>query len=322
MIVRYLNGELSDEESARLMAAIGENEEYRKLFAVTKNIWALNKALYAPEARDSAVAFRVFEQRIALRQERGRIRMLRYVRNAAAVLFLPVLLALFLLPREREQAVYAGEMRQTLSTPMGVKSRVVLPDGTEVRLNSGTTLVCPTVFAGEKRVVELDGEAYFDVKRDTLFPFEVRLNGGAKIEVLGTSFNVSCYSNDPRIETTLVSGEVVFQKGDSRLKMKPEETVYFAKGESEARVKREATELHTAWTEDRLLFRNTPMDEVVRKLERWYGVKIHVADERINKYHITATFEGENLTQVMDLLQISSPMKYKINVNDVFLSVE
>lgn len=318
-IVRYLNGELSEEERKLFLEEVEKNAEFQRLYIRDKNIWSLNKAVHASPVSSLEIPYEHFE-RIRKHRQREKFRRLwNYCRNTAAMLALPLAVSLWFLLQEKPEMNYAAPVSQTISTPMGVKGEISLPDGTKVWLNCGSSLSYPVAFTGLKRKVLLQGEAFFDVKRDSLFPFEVELPKGAKIEVLGTSFNVSSYDNDPSIETTLVSGEVIFKKDGNQIRMKPSDRLMFVKSRNKVVQKVVDTDLYTSWKENKLVFRNAPMEEVIRKMERWYGVKIEVLNKKIYTYSITATFHGENLTQVLDLLRISSPMSYRIEEERVFL---
>lgn len=320
LIVRYLNGELSAEERSLFIDRVNHDAEFRRLFIETKNIWVLNVAMTAQGDEAIGVHFHELQKRMS-GNKRDKMRVvLRYCRNIAAVLFLPLLVvsAMFFLNRTESGLPVV----HSVFTPVGVKSCMELPDGTKVWLNSGTKLSYPAVFTGGKRSVVLDGEACFEVKPDKGHPFHVSLPDGGRVEVLGTVFDVSCYRNDPYVKTVLVEGEVMLHQSGKSLRMSPGECVTYTRDKNRMERENVNAGLYTAWKDGKLIFRDTPMDEVVRKLERWYGVDVQVAGPDILNNRITATFSGENLTQVLDLLKMSSPIDYKVNTNVVFLSAK
>lgn len=168
-----------------------------------------------------------------------------------------------------------------LATPRGGTYRVTLPDGSKVWLNASSTLKYPSRFDGEERVVELTGEAYFEVRqqtqdnrRQTLFvPFLVKTNGQT-VEVLGTQFNISAYADEPETKTTLVEGAVRLLAGATG------EQVLLAPGEqgtltSNSLSKQQVDiQQFTAWQAGYFAFSNTPIDAVMRQLERWYDIEV------------------------------------------------
>lgn len=316
-IIRYLNNELPANERELFMKEVRENETSRKLFIHCKNIWVLNRAVNVSGRPEKQ--YETFRKTLADRRKQKVLRILNYCRNAAALFTIPLVIAIVFLSRNVQDQNEGVAVVQTISTPMGVKGHISLPDGTQVWLNSGTKLSYPSVFAGKQRIVKLEGEAYFEVRKDTSCPFRVEMKNEMRVTVLGTSFNVSCYENDPAVETTLVEGKVVFRGNGQETVMKPSENISFSKEQGTVLRREVDPGLYTSWKENKLMFRNAPMEEVIRKMERWYGVTIYVENARVYNYYITATFNGENLTQVLDLLRISSPMQYRIDTNKVYL---
>lgn len=208
---------------------------------------------------------------------------------------------------------------QTIYTEKGVKSEIELPDGSIVKLNSDTKIVYPMNFIGSTREVYMSGEAYFKVVGDTLRPMIVTTGKGSRIKVLGTEFNVKSYENDIEEHTTLYSGKITLLSGNGRVEkiMSPEEQAVVDVRENVRIVKPDMLADTKAWTEGRLIFDATPMDEVIKMLERWHGVKIDVKDSKILKYKITANFESESIHQIMYIIKNCSLIDYNIQGNMV-----
>ncbi|HWK98689.1 MAG TPA: FecR domain-containing protein, partial [Parapedobacter sp.] len=180
----------------------------------------------------------------------------------------------------------------SLTTPKGGTYQITLPDGSKVWLNANSTLKYPSQFSKEMRVVELEGEAYFDVSHQTnpigqqrsLIPFLVKTNGQT-IEVLGTQFNVSAYLDDSEAQTTLVEGSVRLSLSrksressftpDNQVVLKPGEQGQFSNGTITTR--QVDTEQFTAWRYGRFVFQQTPMEDVLRQLGRWYDIEVNYA---------------------------------------------
>ncbi|MFC3356043.1 FecR family protein [Sphingobacterium zeae] len=171
----------------------------------------------------------------------------------------------------------------TLSTPRKGQYKTLLPDGTVVWLNSASKLKYPTRFNGDQRLVELQGEGYFEVAHDRSKPFIV-VSGGQKVKVLGTKFNINSYANEPAVLTTLVSGSVELSSnaGGVAVRLKPGEQGQMLN--SGFKVSAVDVESYTAWTSNEFQFTGTPLMEVLRQLERWYDVDVdykNVPDKKV-----------------------------------------
>lgn len=201
--------------------------------------------------------------------------------------------------------------RQEIHCPVGMRSHVVLPDGTNLWLNAGSKVRYGIPFTRENREVELSGEAFLDVVKNEQSPFVVKA-GNAEVEVLGTQFNVNAYPESENIEVALKEGKVKFKfrQEDGKVKtaeLTPNDYVQFDRNEKKARLENTNIEKYIAWHKNIMILDDTPMTELARMLERWYGVEVVIADEEIKRYKFTTTFENEPLHHVLELLEISSP---------------
>jgi len=205
---------------------------------------------------------------------------------------------------------------QTIKTPVGTKSDFLLPDSSHVWLNSGSVLKYPISFAKDKRQVELIGEAFFDVVKDASHPFLVKA-GKMNIAVKGTRFNVTNYSDGTNAEIILETGSVQLFSGKYEentiiANIKPGERAILDAAHNTLSLGKVDVEKYTAWKEGVLIFRDDQMDEVVRKLNRWFNVEIILQSPELKDYVYTATYRDETLSQILELLKISAPIKYNI----------
>ena len=162
-------------------------------------------------------------------------------------------------------------MYNTLSTPKGRQYHIQLPDGTEVWLNAASSIHYPTVFNGAERVVDITGEAYFEVAKDAARPFKVKIGQGAEIDVLGTHFNINAYSNEPAITTTLLEGSVRFN--DQLLR--PGQQTQFDQASRELTVQNDVeTGQVVAWKNGRFDFNDMGLKQTMHQLERWYDIDV------------------------------------------------
>ncbi|HEY9260532.1 FecR family protein [Chitinophaga sp.] len=212
-----------------------------------------------------------------------------------------------------------------IATRPGTRTNVVLEDGTRVWLNADSRI---ETMKG-KREVTLTGEAYFDVVSDANHPFIVHV-GGLDVRVLGTSLNIKAYPGQGAVETALIKGkvEVDLKEGEGRkILLLPGQKVTIAvatiKNEHQPvppanyTVSNMTTDSttgmlpETSWMDNQLVFKQQYLPDILKELERWYGVKIQLDNDRYNNEIITGTFKHKDLDQVLKALQFSAGFKYR-----------
>ena len=205
----------------------------------------------------------------------------------------------------------------TLTVPYGKRFRVVLSDGTKVHLNAGTSLKYPVKFLkGQQREVFLDGEAFFDVVKDSEHPFLVHTEA-IGVEVLGTKFNLTSYPEDEFVNTVLVEGAVAIQDKDTKTlaTLQPNYIASWDKLSENVAVKPTLVEQYIVWMEGKLILNEVPFEIIQKKLERQYNVVFVNNNKALKSRRFTARFDTENIDQVMESLSISASFKYKVENN-------
>ncbi len=208
-----------------------------------------------------------------------------------------------------------------MKNPLGMRSSVVLPDGTNVLLNAGTILRYPSAFVSAKREVEIEGEAFFEVTHDTKRPFVVKA-GGVSVNVFGTKFNVKSYGEDPTIEITLTEGKVgVGMLNDSKLVyIDPEDQLIFNKKDHEYFVRQVNINQYVGWCDGKFHFKSIKFEEIVKQLERNFNVKIYIATVRLRETLFTGDFvNGENLEQILRIITTDQRVNYRMDKNQVYI---
>ena len=253
---------------------------------------------------------------------------------AAAVLI--ALLCAGIFGYRKAEVAEPAEYR-TVSAAYGHTLRVVLPDGSIVKLNSGTSLRYPLKFNAATRQVKLVGEAFFEVTKNPKQPFLVNA-GNLTVRVLGTSFNVKAYEEDSNVETTLIHGKVqvaMNNEPDKLITLSPNEKLTVAKHAGNTKVAHLPGELkfklqtvaikptdhieEIAWLDRKLAFNNTSFQDVAKMIERKYDVKIVFEQEQLKSELITGVFENEALANALSLLQMSTSFNYEIRKDSVIL---
>lgn len=225
----------------------------------------------------------------------------------------------------------------------GSRTKIQLPDGSQVWVNSGSKLTYEGRFEGNTREVHLDGEAYFDIVKDAAHPFIVHTEG-IDIKVLGTVFNVKAYNADRTIEATLIHGSIEVlnhnQPGAPNIILKPHEKLVYNKYQpadvkekqaivntadkpfsiSIAALRKNVADsniVETAWVYNKLIFEEERFEDLALKMERWYNVKINIETEKLKNYKMSGSFVNETAEEAIRILQFLVPFKYLIKNNEI-----
>lgn len=205
----------------------------------------------------------------------------------------------------------------TLKVPRGGEYQLVLSDGTKVWLNSETELSYSVPFVGEKRHVNLKGEAYFDVAPNKDMPFVVS-SGNQEIQVLGTEFNVSAYPNENQTVTTLVEGKVQVANGQSEQKkyLLPNEQSILNK--TTQNIEKHTVDVYPyiAWKDGRFVFNNVTLEEFLSKMSRWYNVEVVFNDESLKTIRFTGDLPRYNdMTSILKIIEAEMSVNIKVEDN-------
>jgi ferric-dicitrate binding protein FerR (iron transport regulator) len=366
LMTRKLSGEATAEELAELEELLGRQSSWQYAYEMLAAWWPLQKS--GPEEKEAEESLDRLKEQIRAREfilteeeipgpvqapwETGRQGIAGWKKwmMAAAVLLVVVASMFYFMQSRPPRMQAAGEQelegRSEISTRYGSKSKVILPDGTSVWLNSGSNLTYSNHHFGEAvREVMLTGEAFFDVAHDAAHPFIIH-TGKINVRVLGTAFDIKSYPGDKTIEATLLRGsiEVTFlEHPRKKVLLKPHQklTVYngdrmlngnlnIQQGKNIALKDYEISEMtinpadslvvETAWLQNRLIFRSETFEELAVQMERWYNVKINFSDSRAKQYRFTGAFENESLEEALKALQITAPFHYRIEKNEVYIS--
>ena len=190
------------------------------------------------------------------------------------------------------------------TTEWGKKLNLTLPDGTQVRLNSGSTLKFPDRFDGNTREVELSGEAFFEVTKNPNKPFIIT-SGEVSTTVLGTSFNVNTYPESQQVAVTVATGKVKVASKDSEVLLGPNEQGVFDK--STKIISKEQIDIAAFlyWKNGVLHFEDVRLTKVMESLERWYGVTFVFENKNFEDCHLTASYDNEMLSAVLESIMFT-----------------
>ena len=203
----------------------------------------------------------------------------------------------------------AAIVYNTVSTQRGGQYQVVLPDGSKVWLNTVSSLRFPTAFTGAERVVELTGEAYFEVEKQDKMPFRVHVNApgdkGMDVRVLGTHFNVMAYDDEAEIRTTLLEGAVKVVKGDKSSILAPGQQVKMDKRGVFKLDGNADVDLAMAWKNGFTSFKSADIRSIMRQVERWYDVDVIYDGNVPDRTFSGGISRDANLSELIRLLEVS-----------------
>ena len=212
-----------------------------------------------------------------------------------------------------------GEAMNTITVPAGQRANLTLADGTNVWLNARSEMRYPAVFTGNKREITLDGEAYFEVAKDADHRFLVHTDI-MDVEALGTTFNVQAYPDDAEIVTTLVEGKVRVSAGDNEVVLLPNQLASYGRNGGLMKVsKMENTDYATGWMKGEFAFSGASLQEIAKELSRMYNMKIQFKSEEIKKYHFSGVIQNNSLTNVLEIIGLTSPVVYEVRNDSIIL---
>ncbi|WP_316798353.1 FecR family protein [Pedobacter frigidisoli] len=193
----------------------------------------------------------------------------------------------------------------TISTPRGGQYQVSLPDGTKIWLNAATSLKYPSAFASNERVVELNGEAYFEVAKDQKRPFRVK-TAQQTVEVLGTHFNINAYRDEPSTKTTLLEGSVKVNHTGTEVRLNPGDQARLTLANNALTTIRDVdVEQETAWKNDVFSFNDDDLKTVMRQISRWYDIDVVYQGKISNDRYFGEIPRNNNLSEVFKILELN-----------------
>lgn len=293
LLKRYLQGDICEEEKARILHWLEESPENRKEYAALRKLYDIS--LWSGKTSE----FRRKPVRTSWRRT-------AYQLMKIAAIWIFGFLGAWLLSEHAPQTSHT----QTIHVPAGQRAELTLSDGTKVWLNSRSTLTFPDHFEAHARQVTLDGEGYFTVARDTKAPFTVQTEKYA-IRVLGTEFNVKAYRDSPLFETALLKGSVEISASghDAALRLKPDEIASTRNGRLVT--SRIPDYAYFKWKEGIFCFENETIENLIEKMQLYYDVKIEVRQPSLLPHRYSGKFRiKDGIEHVLKVLQLKHKFTY------------
>ncbi len=211
-----------------------------------------------------------------------------------------------------------------LEVPVGGEYKLVLSDGTRVYINAGTRIKYPVLFDQSKRLVEVEGEAFFEVEHDPQWPFVVKDALGNQTEVLGTSFNVRAYKNEIEKRVTLVDGAVMFKSTEGeQCNLTPGKAAIFSSENNSLVVENADIDEVLAWKNGRFIFNDEPLSEILYAMSGWYDINVHYTAVELKAIRFSVNFKRtKDLSVLLESIEMTKSIQFEFNEKDRLLIVK
>lgn len=311
LLLRYYEGETMEDETALVEEWLGASEENRRIARQVQTLGLAADMAQISSRLDVKKALKDVHRKMKQKKVNRYQVLFRGMQRAAAILFIPLMVSWSILYWDKDkEEIHMMEVK----TNPGMTTSVELPDGTEVVLNSSSSLRYPSRFAGDKREVKLVGEAFFSVVKDEK-KFIVGTLNNSKIVVHGTEFNVEAYKGSRTVQTTLVSGKVSFSYVNNgrrnNVMMIPGQKVVYDIVREKVVVKEANVDVETSWKDGHLIFRNTPFEDILKSLSKRYNVEFILKKTSLKQNSFTATFTRQRLERILEHFRISSNIHFR-----------
>lgn len=320
IIIRYLDNSATLEEKKLLLHWLKQSDDNRTDFTLTRDLWLSCNAVMGNELEvDIALGKlkdrilkeqRRIERKSTLREKTGTA-FARWMK--AAVIIVLAIGAGYGISNWKQPSFEKIVVKNQLITGKGSKGKFILPDGSLVWLNSESKLVYADRFAGNKRVVELEGEAYFEITPNKEKPFIVQA-GEIEVEVLGTTFNIDSYSSEEYIQAALLSGSIKItgKAVKEPVYLKPDQLFKYQKAGRNLVVEKAKAGLYAGWIKDQMVFDNDLLSDILISMESRYNVHIECAPSLASSTRLSFTIRQESIEEVLQSMSLIAPLKYKI----------
>lgn len=306
-ITRYINGLYTRKDTENLFHAFKSGYSREEMEKEMEMVWEESKVSgvsiqheqYKEEARQLLKRIQKKEKRFSL------LPFFKYVAVVAAILTVGIGVYQYADHTKRISITYTE-----VKVSHGEQKRVTLPDGSWVILNSGSYMRYPSDFITDSRLVEMDGEAFFEVEKVADKLFIVRTKD-ADVKVLGTSFNVKAYDTDELIAVSVRTGKVQVDMSEVTTRLHPNEQLVFDRRNGEFQKRNEDVKRTIAWVNGGLYFNKTPIHSVVRELMRIYNCTIEFAPGNPYEEYIYGEHDNKSLESVLKSIQYSTDLKYR-----------
>lgn len=314
-IINYLSAGDREITDPVLLEWLAGDESNQKHLHRYRKIWEESRHYIAPGTFDVGLAWEKINES---NQQKGILR--RRLKNtyytlsgiAASILLMVVLSLAGVFEKEQNVAV-------SLTADYGNRSEIVLPDGSTVKLNSGSEVTYVYNSKRKVREVHFQGEGFFDVSKSKT-PFVIKMTDGVEVKVLGTSFNLKAYADDPTIQASLVEGHIELDHNNDKLTMKAGQMAEFDKRTNQLKQIDGDLSHSCGWMKNKLYMDDMSLTDVCKYLERWYNVDISIQSNLGEKIRYNGVIQEESITDVMQALSYLSNIAYHVKGKNISIT--
>ena len=324
-ITRKIAGEETAEDTESVDHWLKRKKANKQIYDILSEVWNFREL---PQNNNNSLWNSVW-RRIVVHDNRTKPLFYTTTLFKVAAVLVLILLSNFLV------YTYKGDLSQNkiafqeIVVPRGNRMKIVLPDSTTIWLNNETKLRYASNFNAQNREVELSGEAYFDVHHDTKNPFTVKI-GDQHNRVLGTKFSVNAYPEDRIIETSLISGSVIFEtdkkiNGESEFRLKPGSSLIYDKENNSMTTQKIQSSFYQYWENGVYVFNDEKFENLSVKIKRIFNVELVFQDDFLKHKTYTGTINiNDNIFTFMEAIRRTSaePIEYKFNKNKIFIKLK
>lgn len=330
LMTKVISKEATESEIEDLQEWIDNDRVNKLIFDEFREVWKTTGVFNSGSNVESGIHY--LRQRLSFSDEKnqapiisikssGKIMKWQYIKVAASILLIGFTAAFLYFNVSRVAVKY-----KTLVMPYGKKGSLHLSDGSTLEVNSGTKISFPVKFAEDKRLLKIEGEAFFEIAKDKSRPFIIEA-GELEIQVIGTSFNLKSYKNEGVIELGVKTGSVSITNkilSDSSLSnifyLEPGDLMSFNVLENTFEKKKVDIDLLTSWTDETLVFNNKNLSEVATMLQRWYNIPVKLENDMLKNCEFIGEYKNESLQNILEALKFSVGIEYLIKDNEVSIT--
>ena len=310
LLEQFFNGTITKQEVKQLLEEL-KNDEFEKE-------WMKDQWDQAPEMMNKAVQKQIMANIKADITPTRTFKMKQWLAVAASLLLILTTSLSGYLLYEGQNKKLAGDM--TVTVEKGQKVALTLPDKSRVWVNSGSTLTYGSRFNKHERIIELNGEAYFEVAKNKNAPFIVESHGFS-VEALGTTFDVKAYADEKQISTVLMEGKVEVGDALNKINLTPNQKVTYNR-ETKSMQKSDVVDglIYADWRYNKLNFNSETFENIAAVLERNYNVKFVFEAQSLKKYRYSGTIGNTSLESLLQIFAMTSPISYHMKDSVIYMN--
>lgn len=323
LLERYMRGETSPEEELQLLTWFRESAAEEDIIAFYRQRWLDSSKTKLPQEiqermfRQIKATMKLDNQQVILTDKSWQVHFRRWLQYAAAIIFF---IGIGITSHLYTRQSLVIENKYLVEAEKGQRASITLPDGTKVWLNSHTQVSYSSDYGHKERIVNLTGEAYFEVAKDKEHRFVVKTKG-LDVEALGTSFNVKAYREDNYITATLFAGSIRATADNKSVILAPDQQVLFDRETSRLKVEKPDNASYAyMWRDNELAFKGETLNDIAIRLNRIYNVQVVFSSEKIRQYRFSGIIKNNSLDNVIEIISLTAPIMYESRGDTIILS--